>query len=248
MLAAAGAAAESRLKIAVASTVEDAGLAPLLRAEFAAVCACAVNMIVGSSAASLGLLARGDVPVAITHAPQLEAELLASLPGSKRTPFMRNTFVLAGPTADPATVRGLDLAAAFKRIAALRQPFISRADRSGTHLAEQAIWRQLAAERSDDWYIQASNTMGATLLMAEQLGAYTLTDSATLAFLRARSGLRLQALATDMPARGNTYSVLLGGRASGLARQFASWLRSAQANTVIASHTLADQSLFSPLP
>ncbi len=208
-------------------------------------------MISGSSASALNLLTHEDVAVAITHAPKLEAEFLVSNPGSASTPFMYNEFVLVGPADDPSAVRGSNLADAFAHIAQRKQQFISRADRSGTHLAEMMIWRQLDLQEklADDWYKQAGNSMSTTLLLAEQLQAYTLSDSATLAFLRARRNLTLEVLAQNTPPLRNTYNVLLTGRAGDeLALQFANWLSSAQGKAVIAGYRQDNKMLFTPLP
>jgi tungstate transport system substrate-binding protein len=103
---------------------------------------------------------------------------------------MYNDFVIAGPEADPARVRGLtNASAALQKIAAAGARFVSRGDRSGTHVLEQALWSRAGVTPAAPWYIESGQGMGPTLTLADDRRAYTLTDRATLLAFARRSSL-----------------------------------------------------------
>ena len=161
---------------------------------------------VGSGAA-LELGRRGDADLLITHDPAAEDEFMAAGYGREQGPVMMNEFVIVGPPADPAGIRGSsDLGAAMARIAASGAPFVSRGDDSGTHSRElhlRAHTGGLAASPPDSTYVEAGSGMGETLRMADQLRAYTLTDLGT--FRHLRSTLDLERLAEGEPPEMNPY-------------------------------------------
>ena len=183
--------------------------------------------------------------LAVTHAPQLEEEFA----GAQRLPLMRSEFVLVGPPADPATVRGLPLAAALRQIAARQGAFLSRADGSGTNLAERGLWTEALGRvpADEEWYRGASVAMAKLLLIAAAKGSYAVSDSATYAYLRARQDLALEVLARDEPGRANVYSVMLPDAAGADARSFAAWLRADEARALIDGYRIAGQPAFTAL-
>ena len=153
---------------------------------------------------ALAMAARGDVDVVIVHAPSLEAQYLKNGTLKCRDVVAYNFFVVVGPRDDPAGAKGRNATEAFAKIAAAgaqgRASFVSRGDKSGTHLKELDLWKAALGRypdpRSDKWYVSAGAGMGQTLLLANQLKAYTLTDLGT--WLRYRD--KLDALDVVVPA------------------------------------------------
>jgi len=121
--------------------------------------------------------------VTLAHAPSVEKKYVDEDKMRNRRLVMYNDFVIIGPEDDPAKIKGLSAAEALKRIAASRARFVSRGDKSGTHVLEQALWKQAGVEPQGPWYIESGQGMGATLGIANDRRAYTLTDRGTwLAF------------------------------------------------------------------
>jgi len=147
--------------------------------------------------------------VALVHAPEAERALVDSGYFVRRRLVMHNEFVIVGPAADPAGLRGMtDAAAALRRIANARVPFVSRGDNSGTEQRERMLWRKagLAQPHGQAWYIESGQGMGATLQMASEKKAYTLTDIGT--YLAWKSKVDLVALVQGDPELYNVYHVL----------------------------------------
>jgi len=124
-----------------------------------------------------------------------------------RRRVMHNDFLLVGPPADPAQVKGMKRAAdAVKRIAERGARFVSRGDHSGTYAKEIALWKAAGIEPRGSWYIESGQGMGATLTIASEKGAYTLTDRAT--YLAFRKRLRLAVLLEGDTPLLNIYHVM----------------------------------------
>ena len=127
--------------------------------------------------------------------------------GTNRRLVMHNDFVIVGPADDPAGIRGLDDAAeAFRRIGAAGEAFLSRGDESGTHTKELKIWGSAGLEPSGRWYQETGAGMGQTLLVADDKGAYTLSDRGT--YLAQRDDLALEILVEGEPALFNVYHIM----------------------------------------
>ena len=174
--------------------------------------------------------------------------------GTRREDVMYNDFVLLGPPADPAGIKGgTDAVAAFQQIAATQSPFISRGDDSGTHTKELGIWKKAAIEPSGDWYVSAGQGMGAVLTMANEQQAYTLSDRATY-LARTKEGTDLEIMVEGDKSLFNPYGVITVNPAKNpniqadLANQFADWITSVPTQEKIAEFGVADfgQSLFTP--
>jgi tungstate transport system substrate-binding protein len=198
----------NELVIGVATSVRDTGLIDELVREFKE-----ENPDVGTvkpvgagSGQLIELARRGEVDVIISHWPGGEAQLIAEDHGIDRRPFMHNSFLVVGPSDDPA---GVSLASspadAFGLIAELETPFISRGDGSGTHVRELAIWEDAGIEPTGSWYQESGAGQGASLLVASDKGAYTLVDSATWTALEEPAELTSYVLDTEVP---NLYSVM----------------------------------------
>lgn len=154
------------------------------------------------------LARRGEADILILHDPAAEQDFVAAGFGIDRAPLMHNQFVIVGPPVDPAGVKAQAGAAdALAAIAHHRARFLSRGDRSGTHAKERELWRRAGVEPSGDWYLESGQGMGATLQIANEVQAYTLTDIGTL--LGHRSPLDLAIVLEGDSALRNPYHVVL---------------------------------------
>lgn len=208
-LAAAPALAGERLRLATTTSTENTGLLYALLPPFEQARGLKVDVIAVGTGKALELGRRCDVDVVLVHAPDLEEKFVAEGHGLRRTPVMHNYFVLVGPAADPAGVRGAKTAGqAFARIAQAKAGFVSRGDKSGTHVKELELWR--AAGVKPDWpsYKEAGLGMGQVLTMADQLTAYALSDSGTFHNFKAGGKVRLELLWERDDLLKNPYSVM----------------------------------------
>jgi len=156
---------------------------------------------------ALALGARGEADVVLVHAPALEKKYVEDGKLGNRRLVMYNDFVLVGHAGDPARIRGDTRAAdALAKIAAAGARFVSRGDKSGTHILEQSLWKQAGVTPAAPWYIESGQGMGATLGLAGDRRAYTLTDRGT--FLAFGRRLALKTLVEGDRALLNVYSVL----------------------------------------
>lgn len=218
-----------RLVLATTTSTQDCGLLDYLLPDFEAQYGVKVDVIAVGSGQALALGRDGNADVLLVHSPDDEAQFMANGHGTRRETVMYNDFVILGPQADPAGIKGLSAVKAFAQIAQARVTFISRGDQSGTHSKEKAIWKAAGIEPSGDWYVSAGQGMGAVLTMAEEQQAYTLSDRAT--YLTRTSGrISLQMLVEGDPFLLNPYSVIAVNPAQSarinatLAEQFVDWL------------------------
>jgi len=179
-----GALAQSKVVILSTTTsTQDSGLLDVLVPMFERATGYTVKTIAVGTGQALALAARGEADVTLAHAPSLEKTYVAEGKMLNRRLVMYNDFVIIGPEDDPAKIKGLRAADALKRIAESQSRFVSRGDKSGTHVLEQALWKQAGVEPKAPWYIESGQGMGATLGIANDRRAYALTDRGTwLAF------------------------------------------------------------------
>ena len=194
---------------------------------------------------------RGDADVVFVHAKAAEEAFVAEGWGVQRFEVMYNDFVLVGPPADPAGVKGKASAAeAMVAIAAAEAPFASRGDDSGTHQAEKALWAAAGVMPSGDWYRETGSGMGATLNIAAEMQAYSLTDRGTWISFKNRGGLEV--LFEGDPALFNQYGVILVNPEkhptvkTEQGQAFIDWLISEEGQAAIASFKIDGQQLFFP--
>jgi tungstate transport system substrate-binding protein len=241
LLAAAGCRSEQAptLTLATTTSTQDSGLLDVLVPRFRRETGIEVKVVAVGTGQALELGRRGDADVLLAHDPDAEAKFVAAGFGLGRRPVMWNDFVLVGPPADPAGVKGqASAAAALARIARARAAFVSRADESGTHAREKAVWRRAGVEPQGDWYLRAGAGMAQVLRVASEKRAYALTDRGT--FLAQRRGLDLAVLLEGDPLLVNPYSVILVNPAKHAhirqeaARRFADFLLAAETQKVIA--------------
>lgn len=247
--------AGGELRLATTTSLENSGLLDYLLPGFEQQCSCRVRVIPVGSGKALELGRRGDVDAVLVHAPAAERQFIADGYGVDRRQVAYNHFILLAPPGGAA--QGGDILSVLQDIAARRAKFLSRGDDSGTHKKELALWRQLqqrkniSVARSREWYIEAGVSMGQAIVMADELGAYVLSDSGT--YLHFRDKVRLRPL--PLPSSEllyNPYSIIrinerLHPHAnSRLARRFADWLQSPATRRRIAAYHLLGEPLFAP--
>lgn len=176
---AAGPSAERSLILATTTSTQDSGLLDELIPAFTADTGWQVKTVAVGSGAAIELGRRGEADVLLVHSPAAEREFVAEGTAGERAIVMHNDFVLLGPAADPAGINGLPVAEAMAAIARSGAVFVSRADGSGTHARELALWEQAGLTPRGAWYQETGQGMGATLRVAADKGAYTLSDRAT---------------------------------------------------------------------
>jgi tungstate transport system substrate-binding protein len=248
------AGAEDR-SIVVASTTstQDSGLFGYLLPIFKAKTGIEVKVIAQGTGQALDTARRGDADVVFVHARAQEEKFLAEGFGVKRFDVMYNDFVLIGPKSDPAGVRGKDIETALKAIQAKAAPFVSRGDRSGTHSAELALWKQAGidiAAGKGPWYREIGQGMGAALNTAAAMNGYTLSDRGTWISFKNRGDLEI---AVEGDKRlFNQYGVMLVNTEKypsvkkELGQAFIDWLISPEGQSAIAGYKIDGQQLFFP--
>src|SRR6266496_3840318 len=175
---AAPAAAQSNTVILSTTTsTQDSGLLDALVPLFEKQTGLTVKTISVGTGQALALAARGEADVALVHAPSVERRYVEEGKMRNRRLVMYNDFVVIGPEEDPAKIKGAPRAAdALKRIADTQSRFVSRGDKSGTHVLEPGLWKQAGIEPKGAWYIESAQGMGQTLGIANDRRAYTITD------------------------------------------------------------------------
>jgi tungstate transport system substrate-binding protein len=187
VLAACGAKdAPKILRLATTTSTRDSGLLEFLLPPFEKRESVEVQVVAVGTGQALELGARGDADLVLVHARTLEDAFVAEGKGTDRRDIMYNDYIVLGPAADPAGAKGGDVVEAFRRIASKRAPFVSRGDKSGTHVREQEIWAKAGGmPTGQDFYLEAGQGMGPCLTMAGEKSAYVLADRGTwLAFKR----------------------------------------------------------------
>src|SRR5438874_6012147 len=195
--------------LATTTSTRDAGLLDSVGPVFERKTGYRMKVIAVGSGQALEMGRRGDADVVLSHAPQAERVLADSGYFVERRLVMHNDFVIVGPATDPAGLRGLsDALAAMRRIAATPATFVSRGDQSGTHKLEQSLWKMVGGSppAGARWYVESGQGMAATLQMADQKRAYTITDRAT--YLAWRDKVQLVPEVEGDPLLYNVYHVM----------------------------------------
>ena len=247
-------AQEKSIVVASTTSTEDSGLFGHILPLFRQATGIDVKVIAQGTGQALDTARRGDADVALVHARAAEEKFVQEGAGVKRFPVMYNDFVLIGPDSDPAGIKGSkDIVTALKAIQAKGAPFVSRGDRSGTHQAELALWKQagidIAAERGP-WYRDIGQGMGAALNTASAMNAYVLSDRGTWISFKNRGDLMV---AVEGDAKlFNQYGVILVNPArhphvkAALGQAFIDWLISRAGQQAIADYKIDGQQLFFP--
>lgn len=243
--------AQARLRLATTTSVQDSGLLAYLLGPFEKLCNCRVNVIAVGTGQALRLASNGDVDLVIVHDPQGEKKFVDDGFGIERRTFMVNDFVILGPPADPARIRGMkDAARAFSNIQMTGSTFVSRGDESGTHIKEKSLWQKAGIKAVGVWYLEIGQGMGAVLTMSDEKQGYTLCDRAT--YLARKTQLKLQVLVEGDPDLLNYYSAIQVNPArfpavkSGLARRLVEWLCTPEGQALIGRYSVGGNTLFTP--
>jgi tungstate transport system substrate-binding protein len=248
-LAACGQAEPSILRLATTTSTDNSGLLDAILPDFESRYNAQVDVIAVGTGQALTLGEAGDVDVVLVHARAREDQFVADGHGLARHDVMYNDFVLVGPSADPAGVRGMTLASeALAAIAQAGETFASRGDDSGTHTKELSLWDAagLSPGPENGWYKSLGQGMGDTLLFANETGAYTLTDRGTfLSMVDSLSSLVVLVGGENIaenadPVLLNPYGVIpvnpdKGSINAELAQEFVNWLTSVDTQTMIES-------------
>jgi tungstate transport system substrate-binding protein len=196
------------ITLATTTSTQDSGLLDVLLPLFRDRTGIEVKAVAVGTGQALELGRRGDADVLLVHDPAAEEKFMSDGHGALRREVFHNDFVLVGPPADPAGIKGhKSIVEVFAQIAAKKVAFVSRGDESGTHVKEKTIWRRAGVEPQGAWYIRAGAGMGQVLRLASEKRACTLTDRGT--FLALKEGLDLVVLSEGDRLLRNPYSVIV---------------------------------------
>ena len=239
--------------IVMASTTstEQSGLFGHLLPEFKKASGIDIKVVAVGTGQAIDMGRRGDADVLFVHDQVAEEKIVAEGFALKRYPVMYNDFVLIGPAADPAQVKGRDIVDALKKVNAANAGFISRGDKSGTHAAELRYWKAAGVETpAFAGYKACGCGMGPALNMAASLGAYVLADRGTWLSFKNQAGLAV--LVEGDKRLFNQYGVMVVNPAKHPqakaveAQRFVDWVISPAGQGVIASYQINGQQLFFP--
>ena len=200
--------------VSTTTSTQDSGLLDVLVPLFEKQTGYHVKTVSLGTGRALALAAKGEADVALVHAPSLEKQYVAERKLLNRRLVMYNDFVIIGPKDDPAKVRSATSASGgLKAIEQAKANFVSRGDNSGTHVLEKSLWKAAGIEPKGTWYIETRQGMGATLNIANERNAYTITDRGT--YLALRNRVNLPILVEGDRALLNIYSVMEVNPANG---------------------------------
>lgn len=244
------------LTMATTTSTDNTGLLDYLAPIFRADTGVELRWVSVGTGKALTLGRNCDVDVLMVHDPEAEEEFMKGGFGLERRPFMYNDFILIGPQDDPAGIRGMLVDQVMKNIAKKGAVFVSRGDGSGTHKREMSLWRVagLSIPGREPWYIETGQGMRNTIQIAEELGAYTLTDRGTYIQYEAdnNSNPALVMLVEGESSFINQYSVIIVNPQRcrdvkiDLAKRFVKWLVSSDTQRLIAEYKILGKQLFIP--
>lgn len=260
VLAASALAAQAEtLTMASTTSTEQSGLFAHLLPAFRQASGIDIKVVAVGTGQAIDMARRGDADVLFVHDTAAEEKFVAEGFAAKRFPVMYNDFVLVGPKGDPAGVRGSDIVAALKKIAAVNAPFVSRGDKSGTDAAERRLWTQtgigeagqpVSNDRKGAGYKECGCGMGPALNIAASSGAYVLADRGTWLSFKNRADLAV--LVEGDKRLFNQYGVMVVSPAkfpnlnSAGAQKFVDWVTSPAGQSTIAGYKIGGEQLFFP--
>lgn len=195
------------LILATTTSTQDSGLLDVLVPLFEKETGYKVQTVAVGTGQALTMGEEGNADVLLVHAPASEVTFMQNGFGKDRALVMHNDFMIVGPASDPAGVKGKSIMDTLKAIYEKGTTFVSRGDDSGTHKAELSLWKKAELDpKGQAWYLESGQGMGATLTIASEKGAYTLTDRAT--YLANRANLQLDILVEGDKSLLNIYHVI----------------------------------------
>ncbi len=247
-------AQERFITVASTTSTEQSGLFGHILPRFEQKSGIKVRVVALGTGQALDLARRGDADVVFVHAKAAEEKFLAEGFGIARFPVMYNDFVLVGPKGDPAKVGGgRDITEALRRIQSAQAPFVSRGDKSGTHMAELDLWKVAGVEldkAKGPWYRDTGQGMGPALNTAASMNAYVLADRGTWLAFKNRGELAI--LVEGDKRLFNQYGVMVVNPArhphvkKDLGQAFVDWIVSAEGQQAIADYKINGEQLFFP--
>jgi tungstate transport system substrate-binding protein len=247
-------AQERFITMASTTSTEQSGLFAFLLPAFTKDTGIGVRVVALGTGQALDMARRGDADVVFVHDRAAEDKFVAEGFGVNRRDVMYNDFVLVGPRSDPAQVAGgKDAAAALRKVAAARAPFVSRGDKSGTHAAELRLWKSAGVDldaAKGPWYRDTGSGMGPALNTASSLNGYILADRGT--WLSFRNKGELGIVVEGDRVLFNPYGVMLVSPAKhphvkqADGQRFIDWLVSPAGQKAIADYRIGGEALFFP--
>lgn len=232
---------DERLRIATTTSLYDTKLLDTLESRFEEKYGIEVDVISGGTGFALEQGRRGDVDLLLVHDKAREYEFIAEGYGTERRCFAYNYFYIVGPADDPARIKGTNASEAFRMIADAGEKnpnvqFVSRGDNSGTHAREKLLWKSAGIEPSGSWYLESGQGMGATLIMADEKRAYTLTDMST--YMAFAGNLSIVPLVTESEELLNVYAAIPVSASEHLddTERFVEFLLSQEGQEIIAGY------------
>jgi tungstate transport system substrate-binding protein len=244
------------LMMATTTSTDDTGLLDYLAPHFQRATGIELRWTATGTGKALALGRNCDADVLLVHAPEAEIQFVKEGYGLNRRLVMFNDFVILGPPADPAGIKGRHVPEAMKAIATSKALFISRGDQSGTHQKEINLWNaaKIQQPEKESWYVQTGQGMLSTINVAAEKAGYTLTDRGT--FIKYAAGRGDQApvviLAEGDALLRNQYSVIevspqrCGSVEAEAARRFSEWMAGSQGQSLIGDFQLMGKQLFFP--
>jgi tungstate transport system substrate-binding protein len=246
--------AQKFITVASTTSTEQSGLFKHILPIFQKKTGIEVRVVALGTGQSLDMGKRGDADVVFVHARPAEEKFIAEGYGVKRLPVMYNDFVLIGPKSDPAKIAGgKDTLEALRKIKAAAAPFVSRGDRSGTHMAELALWKQSGIDivsEKGPWYRDTGQGMGPALNTASSMNGYILADRGTWISFKNRGDLAI--LVEGDRRLFNQYGVILVNPEKhkhvkkDFGQTFIDWIVSSDGQKSIAGYKIGGEQLFFP--
>ncbi len=253
-LNAAHAAKPTQIVLASTTSVENSGLLAAILPGFTRESGIAVHVLAQGTGQALDTARRGDADLVLVHDPEAEKKFMDEGHGITRKQIAWNDFIVVGPTADPAYVKGgHDAEAALVAIAKAKAAFVSRGDRSGTNALELRLWKATGIDPKSgagSWYRDIGGGMGQALNAAAAMPAYTLSDRGTWLAFKNKGPLAI--VVEGDPHLINRYDVIELNPAKhpnaklAAAHRFAAWLLSAEGQKAIGAYRVHGEQLFHP--
>jgi tungstate transport system substrate-binding protein len=246
--------AQNFITVASTTSTEQSGLFKHLLPAYEKKTGVQVRVVALGTGQALDMGKRGDADVVFVHAKSAEEKFIADGYGVKRLPVMYNDFVLIGPKSDPAKVAGgKDILEALRKVKGAAAPFVSRGDRSGTHMAELALWKSSGIEIEKEkgpWYRDTGQGMGPALNTASSMNGYILADRGTWISFKNRGDLAI--LVEGDRRLFNQYGVILVNPEKHphikkeMGQAFIDWVVSSEGQKAIADYKIGGEQLFFP--